>query len=334
MYCKICGASLAPGDVFCKNCGASNSNPNQQPIAPQPPVQPQPVVAPISEPALGPVFNQPEPIQQPSPNTIPYAEPVQPQPIVNQTSMSGTIPSQPTFTQPVQPQTAINNSPKKDNGNLLIIIGVIVGLLAVAVIAYLIYSSLSAKDNSGNNGGGTTVVTQNTYSVYFGDHVFNISSDYIASINGNELNITSSKWQAIIQSYPGTTHSYNLFTEAKFRRSLTASGTITIESISEKTYSGLKYWRIDVYAPSDGSRATYLYAQRTDGGVWAIAVATPTYTKVSDIDIEENLEIIKNAKQSSTSNIETNKEVINVPEIDLSDEQIDGQVTDQTQPTE
>ena len=34
MYCKICGATLTPGDVFCKNCGASNNNATE-PKAPE-----------------------------------------------------------------------------------------------------------------------------------------------------------------------------------------------------------------------------------------------------------------------------------------------------------
>ena len=39
MYCKICGAALNPGDVFCRNCGASNTNNNQPNQEMQPNVQ-------------------------------------------------------------------------------------------------------------------------------------------------------------------------------------------------------------------------------------------------------------------------------------------------------
>ena len=39
MYCKICGAALNPGDVFCRNCGASNTSNNQPNQGMQPNVQ-------------------------------------------------------------------------------------------------------------------------------------------------------------------------------------------------------------------------------------------------------------------------------------------------------
>jgi len=326
MYCKICGAALAPGDVFCKNCGASNTPANPQPVTPQPPVQPQPAVAPMAEPTPVQGFSQPMPesVPQPMVNEVPFTEPVQP--VFNQTPMYGNVQPQPSFTQPVQPQPMNNSPEKKDNGKLLMIIGIVVGFLAVAVIAYLIYSTLSAKDGDGNNnGGGTTVVTQNTYGVTFADHRFTIDSDIVAVANNNNLTLTSASWKAYV-AFEDV--SYSLINENISRQYLTKRGA-SVVNVKNATYKGLPCWHVDIIF--NGSRQSYFLVQRVAGGIWHVNIlANPTSVFPTATVIDEVFEIVSNAKMGTTSNIE---EDVLVPTLNLEEEisNVDSSAT--TEPT-
>ena len=113
-------------------------------------------------------------------------------------------------------------------------------------------------------------------------------------------------------------YSYSLITEAKLRQALSSMSNIVIETIAEKTHSGLKYWLMDLKATSDNSRMSLIYAQRSDGGYWYIGLNNIDYSKVAQTSVEEVMTIIKNAKQSTTSNIEDTK--FNVPEINFNEE--------------
>lgn len=333
MYCKICGATLSPGDVFCKNCGASNTNANVQPVAPA--VEPVPV-APVSEvpPVAQPVEMvspvQPEMAQPVQPQPIPV-EPVQPRPVQPVFQGQPAFPTpQPTFTQPVQNSTPTlepkHYNTEKGSGKGLLVIGVIVGLLATAVIAYLIYSSLTEKNNNDNNG-GTTVVTQSNYSVNHDGYRFTMSSDYVAYVTEEGLQISTGSWTSIITS-PGPRYRYNLVTEAGIRNALASVSGITIEGLFQRTYSGVNYWRADAYAAQDASRASYLFVQRSDGSYWFAVIATPTYSKVPDTAINQLLEVLKNSKQTTTSNIEEGKDVMNIPELNLGVEETEPEATE------
>lgn len=333
MYCKICGASLAPGDVFCKNCGASNTNSNPQPAFSQQPVQPQPVVAPIVEPVPTPEINQPlqENVQQPLQNDLAFQQSV----VQNQTTPAYEMQQVPdqnmepqaTFTQPVQPP--VNNVPeKKDNGKVLMIIGIIVGILAVAVIAYLIYSSLANNDKNDNNN-GTTIVTKTNYNVSFANYVFTIDSDYNAIASGDTMLIDTGKWsgQITFREQP----QYTQLTESILRRAYAASLNIT--SLESTSYSGMTVWQMKGSSLTDSTNITMFFAERQTGGVWIISMHGTNAPEQAHIN--ELFSIVASAKTSENLVFST------IPEADLNQAVLDeeaaqNQAQDQQQaePTE
>ena len=179
MYCKICGAALNPDDVFCRNCGASNVNNNQpnnqyQSMEFVEPVSPMNNYQQPTRPA-GPAYQQPTPSVQPMPNVQPN------------------IPTPPVNNNYPQPMNKNNNS-NKSNGTILMIIGIIVGILAIAIVGYLVYTTLTAK----NVDNGTTAVSKKNYNVYFSKHKFTFESDDVATTSETELKVSTSKYFASI----------------------------------------------------------------------------------------------------------------------------------------
>ena len=179
MYCKICGAALNPDDVFCRNCGASNVNNNQ----PNNQYQSMEFVEPVSPmnnyqqatPPVGPDYQQPTSTVQSMPN------------------VQLNIPTPPVNNNYPQPMNKNNNS-NKSNGTILMIIGIIVGILAIAIVGYLVYTTLTAK----NVDNGTTAVSKKNYNVYFSKHKFTFESDDVATTSETELKVSTSKYFASI----------------------------------------------------------------------------------------------------------------------------------------
>lgn len=316
MYCKICGAALSPGDVFCKNCGASNAMQNPQPAVPsQQASAPEPqLTVPIIEPVEN--INQTRMTNQPQVNQPTFSQPPQP-PVFSQPSQL-TPPQPPVFSQPQQPVSSqsndndgSNNSNINSKSKVLPVIGIVVGILAVTVIAYLFYTSLvDKKEQNQNNSTNTTIVTKNNYVVEFDGYRFTVDDDYIAVIQQATLFITYGDVKAVISAAP-TDVTYNLVTEQTIRKTVTATDSITVESVSEKTYNGTKYWKVDIYAPTDGSRCTYAYIERSDSKLWEVQICNQKYTKISDVTVEEFVALAKNATKSTSSNIEDKKEALN-----------------------
>lgn len=330
MYCKICGAALNPGDVFCRNCGASNTNlnnnqpnqgmqPNVQPsMNNQPEVDRQNVnlndqfnannqintnnqpnnqyqsmefVEPVSPmnnypqptPPTGPVYQQPTPSVQPMPNVQPN------------------IPTPPVNNNYPQPMNQ-NKNENKSNGTVLMIIGIIVGVLAIIVVGYLIYTTLESKkvDN------GTTIVSKKNYNVYYAKHKFTFENEDVATPSETVLKVSTNKYYAIITAVDEvdfTTLNETLvntfITEAASEKGYTASET------KSSTYSGLAYFKANV--SSSLAKAAFLIAPKSNGGFWLILVqnnvGSTTYPTESAIN--GALELIKSTTVSTTSSIQT-----------------------------
>ena len=334
MYCKICGAALNPGDVFCRNCGASNTNlnnnqPNQgmQPNVPnvqssmnnqtessqqnvnlndqfnfnnqintnnQPNNQYQSMefVEPVSSvnnyqqpmPPAGPAYQQPTPSVQPMPNVQPN---ISMQPVNNS-----------------YPQT-INQkkNENKSNGTVLMIIGIIVGVLAIAVVGYLIYTTLASKkaDN------GTTIVSKKNYNVYFAGHKFTFENDDIAMPSENKLTVYSDKYRAVIT--PADAVEPSMLDAAKVtalkQYLVQKNGITTASDVKNDKYAGVSYWKFDFVL--SGIKATELLVPKSNGGIWAISVTNVNdfTTYPTDSTINSVLELIKSAPANTNSSIKT-----------------------------
>ncbi len=268
MYCKICGASLAPGETLCKNCGASNAN--MEPKAPTAtPIEP---VAPVEA-----VQVQPEMVQ-------PMGQPQVAQPMEPVTEVA-----------PVQPEEEKKEEPiKKDNGKFLVVIGVIVGLLATAVIGYLVYSSLVAKDSK-NPGADIVVVKQTNYSVSYNDYKFTVTTEY-STHSGKYLDIKKGTWNARI-AYIASPDFAKLTADNIGK----AFETVTDYKISEvtagKSYSNLTCFEAKVDYTS-GAKTLLLLCKHGDAGYWQIEIGDQSYTNYPANSIaDEVATILSDAKK-------------------------------------
>ena len=327
MYCKICGAALNPGDVFCRNCGASNTNNNQPNQGMQPNVQNvqpsmnnqpefshqnvnlndqfnsnnqinsnnQPnnqyqsmeFVEPVSPmnnyqqptPPVGPAYQQPTPSVQPMPNVQPN------------------IPTPPVNNNYPQPMNQNNNS-NKSNGTILMIIGIIVGILAIAIVGYLVYTTLTAK----NVDNGTTTVSKKNYNVYFSKHKFTFESDDVATTSETELKVSTSKYFASIGAVDELNFNYlnETLVNEIIQKSSYKNGN-TVDETKSSTYSGQPYFKTNI--SSTTKKATYILTPKSNGGTWLILVqdnaGATTYPTESAIN--EVLELIKSATVSTSS---------------------------------
>ena len=327
MYCKICGAALNPDDVFCRNCGASNANNNQpnQEMQPnvqnvQPSMNNQPefshqnvnlndqfnsnnqinsnnqpnnqyqsmeFVEPVSPmnnyqqptPPVGPAYQQPTQSVQPMPNVQPN------------------IPTPPVNNNYPQPMNQNNNS-NKSNGTILMIIGIIVGILAIAIVGYLVYTTLTAK----NVDNGTTIVSKKNYNVYFSKHKFTFESDVVATTSETELKVSTSKYFASIGAVDELNFNYlnETLVNEIIQKSSYKNGN-TVDETKSSTYSGQPYFKTNI--ASTTKKATYILTPKSNGGTWLILVqdnaGATTYPTESAIN--EVLELIKSATVSTSS---------------------------------
>ncbi len=334
MYCKICGAALNLGDVFCRNCGASNTSNNQPNQGMQPNVQNvqpsmnnqpefshqnvnlndqfnsnnqinsnnQPnnqyqsmeFVEPVSPmnnyqqptPPAGPAYQQPTPSVQPMPNVQPN------------------IPTPPVNNNYPQPMNQNNNSNKsnKSNGTILMIIGIIVGILAIAIVGYLVYTTLTDK----NVDNGTTIVSKKNYNVYFAKHKFTFENDDVATPSETGLKVSTSKYYAIIEAVDVLDFTtLNATTVNKFITKAASAQGFTAAETKSSTYSGLTYFKTNI--SSSFMKATFLVAPKSNGGFWLILVQNnagattyPTESAMNGV-----LELVKSATFSPSSSIKT-----------------------------
>ena len=283
MYCKICGAALNPDDVFCRNCGASNANNNQ----PNNQYQSMEFVEPVSPmnnyqqptPPAGPAYQQPTPSVQPMPNVQPN------------------IPTPPVNNNYPQPMNKNNNS-NKSNGTILMIIGIIVGILAIAIVGYLVYTTLTDK----NVDNGTTIVSKKNYNVYFAKHKFTFENDDVATTSETELKVSTSKYFASIGAVDELNFNYlnETLVNEIIQKSSYKNGN-TVDETKSSTYSGQPYFKTNI--SSTTKKATYILTPKSNGGTWIILVqdnaGATTYPTESAIN--EVLELIKSATVSTSS---------------------------------
>ena len=295
MYCKICGAALNPGDVFCKNCGASNNNQNnQQPVAPA--VEPsQPMMnQEIASQPVPPIMEQPvQPqVAQPQPAPAFVAQPAfEPQqPIAQQ--------PQPVFT----PQEPVKNEDKESkSGKTLLIIGVVVGILALAVVVYLIIDSgiLSGKKPSQDTG-GTVVTIKNNYSVEFAGHKFTLDADYKATIDDGKLKIKGTNWEFVLGVLPKV--KYTSLTEEQIRQTYATNESMTITNVVANEEATPKYWRMDYKLVANDKNVTGIFFEKAAEELWVLDCTEGTATSNStEATITEIMTLIKNATVLTTS---------------------------------
>ena len=283
MYCKICGAALNPDDVFCRNCGASNANNNQ----PNNQYQSMEFVEPVSPtnnyqqptPPVGPDYQQPTSTVQSMPNVQPN------------------IPTPPVNNNYPQPMNKNNNS-NKSNGTILMIIGIIVGILAIAIVGYLVYTTLTDK----NVDNGTTIVSKKNYNVYFAKHKFTFENDDVATTSETELKVSTSKYFASIGAVDELNFNYlnETLVNEIIQKSSYKNGN-TVDETKSSTYSGQPYFKTNI--SSTTKKATYILTPKSNGGTWIILVqdnaGATTYPTESAIN--EVLELIKSATVSTSS---------------------------------
>ncbi len=162
MLCPKCGAESAPGQKFCSNCGTpliqqepvqvaqqpASQQPTQQINTPESvsPAQ-QPVQQPVQQPAQQPVQPQPvqqsvqqpvqQPVQQGAPQQAYDTQPVPGQPYAGQ----------PYAGQPYNPQNVppVYNQPPAKKSRAGLIVGIILGVLALIIIAGIVIVKAAAK---------------------------------------------------------------------------------------------------------------------------------------------------------------------------------------------
>lgn len=348
MYCKICGSALSPNDTFCKNCGATVTN--NQPNEGLNQSSNGPVNEPIFNSNLNNASNEPirelnsevhndlnmnrneeSVVIPPAPAAEQLnnfeANPSPVQPIVEQ------VPVEPNHIENVAPslktEETINNQkevalpvtndspdnseePKKDDksGKFLVILGAIIGILAVTIIVYLIYSSASKNNNSNNN--DIKVTTQADYTVTYADTLFTLKTNMVSHIDDG-LILDKKTWQAKIKMVASPL--FSKLTAENIAAAYADLADYEVSEIAQKTYNGLACFTGNVdYA--DNAKTVVLLCNRAAGGYWYIEIgegelaAYPT----SDI-IKEFTKIVAEAKEYKEENkLKISQVEINVEE--------------------
>ena len=284
MNCKICGASLAPGEVFCKNCGASNTD--MEPKAPT--IAPMGATAPVP-PEVAP--SAPEVPGSPMPPAPPMMPPMPEEPV----DPSEATPEPPKEEAPVEKK----NEPieKKDNGKFLVVIGVIVGLLATAVIGYLIYGSLAAKNEA--NGDPDVVVTKETnYSVIYAGYKFTLPGKVESNLD-KYLELRKDKWNAKITYSENP--AFSKITSDNIKKAFEEITEYKVGATTNKTYSNVSCFEAPVDY-TDGTKTLLLLCNRAESGYWYIEIGSSPYSAYPTSDMaSEVVTILSDAKKDSNS---------------------------------
>jgi len=306
MYCKICGATLTPGDVFCKNCGASNSN-ITEPKAPE--VEPISNVEPPKEPELVEMID--------STPTADFNDNNQ----VNQFEQPADVIEQPKVE--VNTEEKVSEAEKEDkSGNFLVIIGAVVGLLAALVIGYLIYSSLSQKSEPKDNP-NVTFVTQNNYSVVYASYIFNFNSDELVTID-ESLNVKNADWTAKINYV--TSPEFLQLTVENIQKVFENVADYKVEDLALKNYSGLSCYEANVNY-NNNAKTALLLCNRELGGYWNIEVGKKDYASYPTSDVSGAVvKLISEAKATTVEddNLKVGRVQVEI-ETDLENTEIQNQ---------
>ena len=181
---------------------------------------------------------------------------------------------------------------KKDNGRFLVVIGVIVGLLATAVIGYLIYNSLTKK-NSGNLTPDVVVVEKNEI-VNYGNYNFSLSSKYTVTLS-DYLYVNQGTWVAKI-GYSDNLE-FDKITNDNLRAAFESVTDYKINEITSKSYNNLSCFETPVDY-TDGAKTLLLLCKRGETGYWYVEVGSGTYTEYPGTSVaNEVVTTLTNAKK-------------------------------------
>ena len=259
MYCKICGTPLIQGDVFCRNCGASNVN-----------------------------------MESTTSNTEEQVEVFEQEPLINEVS-----------SKPVSNAEEDEEKKEKDGDFFLVVIGIIIGLLSVAIIGYLIYSTLQEKNNHKEN---ITILTQDDYNVIFGDYNFDLSSQ-IRAVLGNRLDLRAENWTARL-GY-SLSSSFSKLTVDNIRQTFEKIIDYRIGEITSKNYGGLSCFEGEVNYP-DGTRTGLLICDR-ETGYWYVEYGTTSYVAYPTSDVSSEIaRLIQAAKK-----VEPKEEQFKIADVEI-----------------
>lgn len=269
MNCKKCGNVLAPGSTICSVCGTPvndmqsmnvNSVPEVQgapvqPITePEVPVNPVPVSAPPVEPIPAPISVEPTSPVSPTPVTAESQvnlEPVQPDLLMNNAMLNVEPMGQ---TPNMNPNMEGAPEPKKSNGAIYAIIGV----LLVAIIGVGVYFLFFAGDSkpsgettpSGNdttNPSGEVTPTPSVNKTTIGDYDYVLPEGYTYKKHGDYDIISNSSDGSMIALFV-LNQSYSFISLAKdILKTQYESEGYQVKSLEEKTYDG-RNWLVVSYA--------------------------------------------------------------------------------------
>jgi len=201
MFCEHCGAKLMEGSRFCVNCGAKNPM-METPQTPEQTIPEQEV--PAQEAPVQEVPVQEAPVQE-----VPLQEtPVQETPVVPTSVPPTPTQSIPVQTMPVQPaptmgqvpqgQMPQGQMPQKSKKILPIWVNVLLGLLAIAVIAGFVMLVITEKRGNDSNGASNTASSKKTESIKENPKE-NQEETSVFELSGETFEVTIPETEASIQ---------------------------------------------------------------------------------------------------------------------------------------
>lgn len=198
MNCKSCGASIVPGEKFCRGCGTPVQEESNNIVPPtvtnfggvQTPVQPtmDQLMSQPTQPTPSPVAPAPTFGAQPTMNQPTMNQPVMSQSVMSQPTINNQLGAQPATQQPIMGQPTMKEP--KNNNKLIIIIVAVIALAAIIICAvfFMKDDKETPKDDPKNTPPVEEVAT--TVKVKNDGFVFSIPEDYTYEISGGSLVVT------------------------------------------------------------------------------------------------------------------------------------------------
>lgn len=333
MYCKNCLAPLGNGDTYCKVCGKpveqNTSYPSNEEIIknynvqesnaifPEMP-QPEPQVAPSPEVKAQPVEQPREikPVQTLEQTNVMRpitAEEVNDVPVMNTTPVAPVIEPFTPNTEvpapaPVRPEPLPIVNEKEGISKKVFIIGIIIAVVATALIAALIsIPVISSKVDAAkkeNEGSSLTPVTVKENRVLLSNYSFEIPEGFSYKVSGSQLIVENIATKEAMSLQIGTETYANLKTNlTTLKTNLTTAKWTIGKMYMDQNIKNRVYLTVEATVNKQKVMIAYTKANATQ--VFGIVYLNPTITEYPTDTIETFNDIVDSAEEITTKTTTT-----------------------------
>ena len=193
---------------------------------------------------------------------------------------------------------SINNEPK-NNGNFLLVIGILITIIALIVVIYLVYSTLKARDSK-QTSASIAIITTNNYYVNYKNHTFSLNPEIKVKVYNDYLELTNKSY--IVKLLYENNAKFEDVNIDLIKNAYLEVEDYAIQEPSLKTKDSLTYYYADI-DHSDGKKTTLIVLPDKTIGYWLLELGVKDLEEYPSSEIlDEILKIVSNSINTEEEN--------------------------------